>query len=56
MTTSSFLVVHEISDDYHPIAGPPGEMFEKFCSTSYSLYFDDYDPIAGPPRDCSIIR
>ena len=23
-----FLVVHEISDDYHPIAGPPGETFE----------------------------
>ena len=22
------MVVHEISDDYHPIAGPPGEIFE----------------------------
>ena len=47
MTTSVFLVVHEISraasarardrllveheisDDYHPIAGPPGELFDN---------------------------
>ena len=40
-----------VFDDYHPIAGPLGEIFDKFCSMSYSSYFDDYHPIAGPPRE-----
>ena len=64
MTTSVFLVVHEISDDYHPIAGPPGEIFEISLYVKSRLYFgalrqitlvfwisDDYHPIAGPPGE-----
>ena len=34
-----FLVVHEISDDYHPIAGPPGEIFEISLYVKSRLYF-----------------
>ena len=39
MTTSSFLVVHEISDDYHPIAGPPEETFEISLYVKSRFYF-----------------
>ena len=36
--------------DYQPIAGPPGEMFEKCCSLILRLFYD-YHPIAGPPGE-----
>ena len=39
MTTSVFLVVHEISDDYHPIAGPPGNFFRNFALRQITLVF-----------------
>ena len=34
-----FLVVHEISDDYHPIAGPPEETFEISLYVKSRFYF-----------------